>query len=149
MRQKVCPTHWSFSPLFLVPRRRSTSSACTGATAVRRRRPKRRGGTTAARAAPTWSVTTGWTGPSSRACTGCWRLGPAAPSSTPTPWPTAPSPCWTRAATVWSPSATSPAGWVGWETGQQLPESFSYRFRLKAKLEFANADSAELESARI
>lgn len=93
--------------------RRSTSSACTGATAARRRQPRRRRGTTAARAAPTWSGSTGWTGPSSRACTGCWRRGPAAPTSTLTRWPTAPSPCWTRTAATWSPSGSLPAGWVG------------------------------------
>lgn len=81
--------------------RRSTSSACTGATEARRRRPRRRRGATAARAAPTWSGSTGWTGPSSRACTGCWRRGPAAPTCTLTRWPTAPSPCWTRTAATW------------------------------------------------
>lgn len=115
---KSLPNSLLFLLLFLALRRRSTSSACTGATAARRRRPKRRAGTTAAPAAPTLSVTTGWTGPSSRACTGCWRLGPAAPSSTPTLWPTAPSPCWTRTATVWWPSASWPAGWVGGLVGR-------------------------------
>ena len=95
------------------PPRRSTSSACTGGTAARRRRQRRRRGAPATPAAPTGSVSTGWTGRSSRACTGCWRCGRATPASTPTRWPTAPSPCWTRTATTWSRSGSLPGGWVG------------------------------------
>lgn len=90
--------------------RQSTSSVCTGVTPAQRRQRRQQRGSTVT---PTWSGSTGWTGPSLRACTGCWRRGPAAPTSTPTHWPTAPSPCWTRTATTWSPSESLPAGWVG------------------------------------